>query len=154
MIQRIQSLFLLGVSLISIGLFFIPFSEKTGIDAITGQEYHIELCLSGFFNGTGATDLYSMGLLIINLLILSGSVYTIFLFRNRAAQMRLCMFLGLLATVELILVFYLSDQLEGGSQVHYLTGTYLVAVQVFLLLGARRSIRKDEILVRSADRIR
>ncbi|MBL0073072.1 MAG: DUF4293 family protein [Bacteroidetes bacterium] len=69
--------------------------------------------------------------------------------------MRMCMLAGVFAAIELILVFYYSEEMEvKTARAHYLAGVYLIAVQVFLLLASRRAIRKDEMLVRAADRIR
>src|SRR5688572_8025100 len=113
MIQRIQSLLLLGVALVSIALFFVPFSEKAAAsEAGSGTLY--ELTIKGVTTtGTGSegpgTTTYV--LLIVNLLILALSAYTIFMYRNRSIQVRLCMFGGLLTTVFLVLIFYYSENM-------------------------------------------
>jgi hypothetical protein len=64
----------------------------------------------------------------------------------------------LICCAYLVVIFYFSDKLATVSvqntNVKYLAGTYIVAIQAFLILLAQRSIRKDELLVRAADRIR
>ncbi len=159
MIQRIQSLFLLGVVLIAVALFFIPISEKSVTEATTGEisVYTLNLAEVSLLKGSEAAQPVSSNyaLMIGNLLLLTMAAYTIFLFKNRMAQMRLCMLGSLLAAVQLVLIFYYSEAMGAETtKAHYLPGVYLVAVQVFLLLASRRSIRKDEMLVRAADRIR
>lgn len=70
-------------------------------------------------------------------------------------QLKLSMLTGLFTIVLMILAFYYSEEMgTADTRAHYLAGIYLIAAQVFLLLAARRAIRKDEMLVRSADRIR
>ncbi|HMT30315.1 MAG TPA: DUF4293 domain-containing protein [Bacteroidia bacterium] len=158
MIQRIQSLFLLGVVIISTALFFVPLSEKTYIDSVSGSETKLELYVTKSISVTGtekATIGNNIPLTIVNLLILLASLFIIFQFKNRISQMKLSMLTSLFTMVFLILVFYYSEAMgPETSKAHYLPGVYLIAVQVFLLLAARRFIRKDEMLVRSADRIR
>jgi hypothetical protein len=158
MIQRIQSLLLLGVALASIALFFVPFSEKTVGTSGTETAAHFLLTINGVSvtgSDQGSPAMWGYVLLLTNLLIMALSAYSIFLYKNRPAQIRLCMFGGLLATVFLVVIFYYSENMGPETErPHYLAGVYLVALQVFLLLGARRFIRKDEMLVRAADRIR
>ncbi len=159
MIQRIQTLFLLGVVLMSGALFFIPLSEKSVTDVTSGEvsKYTMLLADVTLQAGSEAPELVETNypILIVNLLLLVMSLYTIFIFKNRPAQIRLSMLGGLLAAVQLILIFYYSDAMGPVNiTAHYLPGVYLVAAQVFLLLAARRFIRKDEMLVRAADRIR
>lgn len=154
MIQRIQSLFLFGVIAISVVLFFVPLSEKSSISTESGQPVTLTLALNPVNNGESVVMDINYVLLMLNLLVLAASVYIIFLFKNRQAQMRLCALTGLLAALSLVAVFYFSDQLAGEGNPHYLAGTYLIALQVFFILAARRFIRKDEMLVRASQRIR
>ena len=158
MIQRIQTLFLTGVALISVALFYVPLSEKILIDPISSAESKQILYVHNLLNDSAtATEVVqsSIPLLIVNLLILAASVYIIFQYKNRMVQLKLCMLAGLFTMVLMILSFYYSEEMGSSeTKAHYLAGIYLVAAQVFLLLAARRAIRKDEMLVRSADRIR
>jgi len=154
MIQRIQTLFLLGVTIIAITLFFIPLSEKT----IEGGQTFV-LSVTGISNNTGSVqhtmELSNYALILINVIIFALAAYTIFLYKKRTLQISLCMLGGLLTTIELILIFYFSEDLGGSTEhAHYLPGVYLAALQIFCFVAARRFIRKDEKLVRAADRIR
>jgi len=156
MIQRIQSLFLLGVVIISIALFFIPFSQKSAMGTETGNVYKTVLALipENSAENSGMDVEINYVLLILNLLIMAAAAYVLFLYKNRAAQMRLCGLTGLITGVMLVMVFFYSDNLKGEGNAHYLAGTYLVAAQAFLILAARRFIRKDDMLVRASQRIR
>jgi hypothetical protein len=158
MIQRIQTLFLAGVAIISVALFYVPLSEKLVIDPISSNQSKVVLYVHNLMNDTGETATVvqsSIPLLLINLLVLAASVYIIFQYKNRMVQLKLCMLTGLFTIVLMILAFYYSEEMGAAdTRAHYLAGIYLIAAQVFLLLAARRAIRKDEMLVRSADRIR
>ena len=77
---------------------------------------------------------------------------SVFLFKKRILQARLCL---LSIVIQLVLVGYYGVQLFVG--VAYLL-TYFVfgvsLVSILLLFLARSAILKDEVLVRSVDRIR
>ena len=64
----------------------------------------------------------------------------------------------LLDGIFVAVVFYLSDSIgkeyNSNASPMYLAGTYFPILQIILLLMALRGIKKDEELVRSADRIR
>lgn len=155
MIQRIQSLLLLAVCLISIALFFVPVSEKAGTElpGITKTLTIISLSQIGPEGNTQISANYPLA--ILSGLIGIMSLFIIFRYQNRIQQIKLCMLTGLLAVVNLILAFYYSEAIEPLTMhAHYLGGTYLIAGQFVLLLAARRFIAKDEALVRAADRIR
>jgi hypothetical protein len=159
MIQRIQSLFLAAAVVISVLLFFVPFSEKSGADDQSGTNVTRQLVLNPADSGADESPdqnayVVNYMLLILNLLVFSACGYAVFLFGNRIAQMKLCALAGLLALLNVVAIFYFTDKLPGDARPHYLTGLYLAAAQVFLILAARRAIKKDEMLVRSADRIR
>lgn len=148
MIQRIQTLFLLVVALLSVVLYFIPVYAIPGIDT----------------TGT-ATDgtVWSEYLLSSNTLlsIINGSVGVlslvgILLFRNRNLQLRLANVNLLLICILIGLLFFLADTLGTTRQapISYRYGSYLPLIQLIFTFLASRAIRKDEELVRSADRLR
>ncbi|HNP49984.1 MAG TPA: DUF4293 domain-containing protein, partial [Bacteroidia bacterium] len=142
MIQRIQSLFLLGVILLSGLLYFLPvygFSEMN--QAAVNPE------------ATGVVN----DLTIANnslLLILDGAVavfalLAIFLFKNRNLQMRLCRLNILLTCVLMVLLYFAADTLSSGMnrQIHFRYGAYLPFFQLLFLYLANFFIRKDDELV-------
>lgn len=138
MIQRIQSLILVGVVAISVLVFFIPLGEKQDPTGTLQQLMvfnHIEL-------------------IIINAIICAVSIYTILMYHKRTLQMKLCRLGSLVSVAHLVVAFLLAEEMVGDGKVHYLIGTYLTALQPVLFFVARKFIWKDEQLVKSADRIR
>jgi len=156
MIQRIQSFYLLLAILISISLFFLPFSKIE--NSLQNSSITLKLDKTESIINTEITNDGSLILLALNLLLISALTYIIFLFKNRNSQIRLSMMTLIIDCVFLILIFYLTDHMSTDSSSDnipkYLVGTYLVGIQAFLILMAQRAIRKDEQLIRSADRIR
>ena len=152
MIQRIQTVYLL-LSLTVIGMmFFFPFTVFADADAV---RYVFDF--SGV-HGVG-TDEMVTGTLPFQILLVMVAVInlvTIFLFRNRRLQMRLSVFNMLLMAGILILaswyIFYTKGKMQ--AQVFYKVTLLFPLVSIVLTWLAFRNILKDELLVRSADRIR
>lgn len=138
MIQRVQSLILTAIVAISVIVFIIPLGEK--VDDI----------------GTVLSlNLYShLELIALNSIACFLSIYTIMMYKKRPLQMKLCRLGSLVTVALLVMTFYTAEEMEGPGKVHYLIGTYLMAMQPVLFFVARKFIWKDEQLVKSADRIR
>lgn len=136
MIQRIQSLWLL---IAAAGAFAtLKFSFYTGTK--TEAAAIVEL------TGT-STILLMMTTIAIGMLAL----VTIFLFKNRSLQLKLC-FLGILLEAVLIFLYYREVQT-------FTTGTYsltalLHSIIVLAFVLAARGISKDNKLVKGSDRLR
>ena len=156
MIQRIQSVFLLLLALAMLSLLALPLWHK--VDGLTGQE----LTLTAFgFDAKGLAvpapgPVWLIGLLAAASAAVAG--FEIFQFRHRTKQL-------LLGSVNLLLItatlgaeylFYskgeqlLNIKLEGQLMLAF----YLPTLALVLNLLANRFIRRDEQLVRSADRLR
>ena len=158
MIQRIQqSVFLLLLALAMLSVLALPLWHK--MDGLTQQE----LTLKAF--GFAAKGLPLAGatgpVWLIGLLAVASATvaaFEIFQFRDRAKQLLLGTLNLLLITATLGAAFYFSNKgeqllnlkLEG----QFLTGFYLPTLALLLNLLANRFIRRDEQLVRSADRLR
>lgn len=156
MIQRIQSIFLLLVVIISTLLFFLTIAEfPSGTDAFIQKM----LCtISRSQPGTCIVSTYYLG--IINMVIGIIALVTIFLFRNRKLQMLLGN-LNMVITATMIVLMFLtveknSTMLVPGATlpVQYGIGAWLSILLLVFTFLANRYIKKDEELVRSADRIR
>ena len=130
MIQRVQSLFLFFSGIISIViLFYAPvFVTSEG-----------ELVLIKSLQ-------YPALFLLLSVLL---SFYSIFQFKNRLKQLKIVSFSRLSITVSFFMLIFKRDDLY---QIYY-GGILLIIPYVILLLSAY-FIKKDEKLVRSADRIR
>jgi hypothetical protein len=144
MIQRIQTLYLFIVSIISLGLIFLFPLWKD----VAGTEYFAMNLL----------NVSEMAMIIIPILfILSGliSFVSVFLFKNRQLQFvinRLNILINLILLG--VLIYYLLT-LSGEAQVSEkgIGGTLPIVCIVFLVL-ANKAIKKDEDLVKSVDRLR
>ena len=139
MIQRIQTLFLAGVVIISIVIFYLPlYSFNFSGDALPHQVVLAE-------------NIY---LTSLNCIILLLALAIIFMYRNRKNQIIFCSMNMLLVSILIVSNFYFSDTGRADADVKFETGSYLVLVNLILLWLAVRFIRKDERLIRSADRLR
>jgi hypothetical protein len=156
MLQRIQSVYLFLVVIFGVLFFFFPlglFTLESGSAAIKliGRNLspeNIQAEYAGLFRWT----LKGTGLVCIFL-----AMFTIFQFRSRLYQVKLCRFNILLHLVLLVVSFFYLDQLKASlSQLSFAYGPsiFFPLASLFLLLLAIRSINRDEALVRAADRIR
>lgn len=152
MIQRIQSIYLLVVSILLGTMFFYPLAEMLSSD---GQLFVY------YFNGLAREGEEALYLLTIPPIILLGiivgiSFITIFLYKKRIIQMRLNSFNVILMIGYLGLNYYyiqnFSKQLEGV--VSYQIAAIFPFIAAILTYLAIRAIGKDEALIRSMDRIR
>lgn len=153
MIQRIQSIYLFLASGASFSMFGLPFVDFIGVDRGTAvADYN--LLGDAVFN---LQD--NIGLLI--LAIASGAIalITIFMFKNRALQMKLCT-LSLVASIVLVLLagglFFqemnIVSSVTREPDIEFGVLSPIFAI-IFTIL-ANRGIKKDDKLVRSADRLR
>jgi len=154
MIQRIQTIFLFIAFILSILAFFFPIAN------FSFDESWIILGLLGVENySIQEISINTLPLMIIMGIIGLIAFMTIFLYKNRIAQIRILRFGILLNVVYLALLFffYVPDIEEvTGTTAEYITqaGIYFpIAILGLFLLGSR-FIMKDEKLIRSADRIR
>ncbi len=85
------------------------------------------------------------------------SVYGIMQYRNRKFQMKLVQAAILVQVVFGVLVFFYADnmaELAADSSVAYSPVLAVLLVNIVLYMLALRGIKKDDELVRSADRLR
>ena len=143
MIQRKQSLLLLGAALISLLLLYLPVYERLpAIADIKILSERIDISKSAI-------------LLILNGAIGVLTLLAIFMFKTRNLQIRICNLSILLTCIFIGLLFFMADTMSSDKlRIHYLYGSYLPLIQLILIYLAMRFIKKDEDLVRSADRLR
>lgn len=151
MLQRIQSLYLLAISLISISLFFLPIAgylDDTFILTLLGVRTTIPV------NPFQTPNV--IPLLIINSLLFIFTTITIFLYTNRPLQLRLCKSILLTNTVFIVIIFFYADDIASLflSKANYKFAAGLPLITFVLLFLATRAIKKDEALVKSAERLR
>jgi hypothetical protein len=150
MIQRIQSiyLFLAGLSAISLFLSFMPL----GIADSAQAESLPVILRDGVYNLNDN--------IILLILTVSSSVIaflTIFLYKNRGLQMKiaaLMMILSLGLLITAYLIYYQQTKAFPNSTEHLGLGIFSPVLSILFGSLANRSIRKDEKLVKSMDRLR
>ncbi len=109
-------------------------------------------------------DVSMWPLVAMTCVILAMAVLCIFLYRKRTLQMRMVAVAFLLNVVYAFLLFFwavdaYADQLNAlftqtEQQVTWGVGAFLPLASIVFFFLAQRAIRKDEALVRAADRLR
>ena len=149
MIQRIQSIYLF-LAASALGLQFVFPYASAPVDEMAASTTFSD----GVFN---LND--SIVMLVATAVALGLAVFAILLFKNRPVQSRITslgMFASTILAVSLALQFFGLVKEVGAamSNVQYQASVGMPALSVLLLWLANRSIRKDEALVRSSDRLR
>ena len=152
MLQRSQTLFLLGAFVLSILLLTGPLARFT----LEGSEYVLKH--TGLSDAEGArVALATWPLTVYFVLVALLSFLVIFFYRNRMRQMRITVFLILLNAGMVGMMFYYvavaRHELDGAITVH-LWRFIVPPISMILLYLAFRRIRRDELLVKAYDRIR
>ena len=152
MIQRIQSLYLLAAAALMAAAVFTPLAYfAAGV-----EEYKLYA-----FTLQGAQESYStiyMGVIVALAAIIP--FVNIFLFKNRLLQIRLCaveLMLLVGSAIFMAIYYFLSNRMF--SQLEFSAHGFHIAI-IFPLIAlvldylAMRAIFRDEMLVKSLDRIR
>ncbi len=156
MLQRIQSVYLLLVFVSGLLFGVLPMVYFPG----QSPEASFKLAeFSTFFKAFPEADpgiiLY---LLFASLmLVLLVTVLTTFQFKNRKMQIRMGKFNMLMHAVLILLAFFFVDGLKAqvlATEYNYGAAVVFPVVSLIFILLANRAIKKDEDLVRSADRFR
>jgi len=143
MIQRIQTIYLFIFIVILFFAAFSPFAE-----IINNLENPIILTPNGWSYEEGHNPLYLGYLVSITFAILMLVSY-----KNRKKQLRYGKLSYLIVIITLVYMIMLVN-VEDANKVNYLYGMYLLVSSLPFMFLANRSIKKDEDLVRSLDRLR
>jgi hypothetical protein len=156
MIQRIQSLyFFLASACLGILMFAPLYSAEY-------QDVKYDVFIGGLLRRKGNLEEVissNPALFAVLILLLLMPLIAIFLFNNRKLQLRIGSSAMLSYTIFVfVLAASINDSMklapEVSSQGHYNWGLILPFISVILLFMANRAIKKDEALIRSADRLR
>lgn len=159
MIQRLQSVFLFLVALAMTGTLFSPIwlqvnpgnTQKMELDA-----WYLILKSLPEEDIISVSGNYYIGIMAIIAAFLA--LYSLFQYKNRKKQLLLNMINALLMGITLGLVVFVSYQanLEFNPNVSgaYVLGFYCIVFGLIMNLIANRFIKKDELLIKSIDRIR
>jgi len=162
MIQRLQSVFLLSAAILGIVIFLFPIA--TFLSDVAYFKFFI--CSVRDYSRQPFGDeaaqamqfpmIYTTILAVLQLTIVVLAFITIFKFRNRSLQIRLN-YLNIFLSVLLVGgIFYYATLLEKQHHItpQYGVGGLFPLVSIILFFLANYYIRKDEKLIRSADRLR
>ncbi len=147
MIQRIQSVLLLDVVIISALMWYFPFvSYENLFNVFTLKVYNQPFCGTWYYVAEA-----------LNVLIMLLALVCIFMFKNRNMQSKIAKLIALLSAGLLAVLLFTDvvkvDAFLGGNK-QVLWPSYLPIASMFSAFLASIFIKKDEKLVRSADRIR
>lgn len=159
MIQRIQSLFLLVIALSGIVFLFTPILE-----IINNESFYTMDAFNVFEMDNNAKNPLksNIGLAVMSIIITLLSSIIIFLYKNRPLQIKLSKLLILLLALELAALFFyndaaksfLSEPTNENIIISYKIGVVIPIISIVFAYMTIRFIKKDDELVRSADRLR
>ena len=155
MLQRIQSLYLLTAVILMALMLGMTFAEIAGAG---GNIYSFNSRgLSGPAGKTAEVVLPAWPQFILVLLLAVLLLISIFLYRNRRLQIRICVYSIVLEFGLLGLMYYYFITAVRSMEVAEASFYFPVLIPVLVIILiylAFRGIRKDDILVRSLDKIR
>ena len=180
MIQRIQSLWLLLAACCMVLCFLFPVAEyhmeissmqQTVVSELNLMAKDVPDCTEQMMvqgatleYGQKLTGFATWPLIVLAFITIGMALASILLFKNRVAQMRLVAVTFLLNVVYVFLVFFwavdaYADAIpqvmhDADPQVSWAVGSYAPIVSLLFLVLAHRGIKKDEAMVRAADRLR
>ncbi len=145
MIQRIQSIFFLVAGLILALLFLEPFSLFRSEERLESPYFN-----DGAFETTDnqiMIVLYTIAILLV--------IITLFLYKNRSYQ-QIAAYLSIIATIMAFSysMFLFTETGQDYQEVSLGWGIGIPLITIILLWMGVRYVKKDEKLVRSADRLR
>ena len=159
MIQRIQSIWLLGAIICSGLLFLMPFFQLIPADGVQTSTYSVTVLKTvAMKTNHQQVIMLNQPLLLLNSVLIILSLITIFSYQKRIRQVQYCNLLLLLFVGLILLIIYSWKQVASLEpfQLNIMPGwgSALVVSSMVCVFMARTYILKDEALVRSADRLR
>ena len=155
MLQRIQSVWLFLSSVSLFALFLFPYIQVLNADG-SGKAVKI----SGIYENIGGQVVQTAPftlLTIITVIIALIPMVTIFFYRNRKRQIAMCyLAIVLILGYSFWLVQVAKDTVGETSLAleNYGLGVILPSLGILFIILALRGIRRDEKLIKSADRLR
>ncbi|NVM64015.1 hypothetical protein FHW88_002304 [Mucilaginibacter sp. SG538B] len=155
MLQRIQSIYLLFASLVLFALFFFPLAHNVYIN-----DKPSSIMVTGIYQDVNGVQQHTqtfVALTAITAIVALIPLVIIFLYKNRKQQIAFCY------SAILVLIgysFWMAQTVKGAVGSITLDtrtmgiGLFLTSLSIILIIFAQKSIKKDEKLVKSADRLR
>jgi hypothetical protein len=155
MLQRIQTVYLLAATVLMSLMLFLPLAEI----AAEGTGIYQVLSKGWFITGgeTAELAMATWPVFILALVLTLVPLINLFMYRSRKIQLRICIYSIILAfgLIGLIYYYFVVGFRQLDEPAYALRFPLVIpAIFIILIYLAFRGIRKDEILVRSLDRIR
>jgi hypothetical protein len=156
MIQRVQSIYLL---LVTILMSFTLVKPYAGFTLIDGQSLLLKAHVITIQSGENVISTYKTTIPVIFLVLVAGflSFFTIFFYHRRILQIRLTLLTMVLIVIltgaMLAYYFTVKNSFTDETSTLRLSMAFPVLALIFCTM-AIRGIRHDELLVKSYDRIR
>lgn len=160
MIQRVQSLYLVAYALLCALLLFMPiYSLIPGETSVDQSIYDFSILATTQLSGGQSAVIHrSWPLVCTDSILIVGAVFALFSFKDRKRQMRLSrvlMFLSVAFIAALVTsTNSLREMADPGHVFRYGAVSILLCILPFMAFLALRGIKKDEAIIRSADRLR
>lgn len=157
MIQRIQTIWLLLASVVILGLFIFPYLNYTDLVGL-GKKLLVTGEYSAVNNESVKQSSFTLQM-IATIAIALVPLITIFQFKNRKLQIKLIYTAMVLIALLGIWMYFTSaatlDLISQKFGAHNIgVGFFLLPVAIIFMSLAIGGIRKDEKLIKSADRLR
>lgn len=140
MIQRIQTLWFLVAILVLSATFFFDIYQQTGVANIP--------------NLSLGNDIIGIILIVVSMVI---SLYTIFLFKNRKKQITFSWLSIIMSLVSFAYLYIACEHYMENNGImngHYWIGLFMPLLSVVFLFMGMMGIKKDQKLIKSLDRLR
>lgn len=160
MIQRIQTIYLLIATIVTIIVVCMPLGEIDNVNfELTYSPFFVRLNVPEPGNSIICSTSYIGFSLILFALI---SFVSIFFYKNRKRQAALISINMIVLLISLILIVYVYPEvifakkgiLQNGDVLQYNYWFLIIIISAISLYLAKRNILKDEARVRAADRLR
>ncbi len=157
MLQRVQTVYLFLVFVFSLLYLIFPLATLDNGEIII-QAYKIDGIPNEFIKEDNKlTNFLQIVLPVMVFAIMILSIYTTFMYRKRMYQIKLSRLNILLLLILVVASFFFADTIKNNlslKEISYGVSLLFPFISMILLLLAIKAIKKDEALVRSADRIR
>lgn len=154
MIQRKQTLFLLVAFLLTLSLCFVSLGLFAGPKGIFEMNFYSLVDATKADQPVVVYNLIPLATLVILTIVLNG--LSIFLYKNRPLQMRVC---GINVGIQLglsLIILYLEKTISSDLEVEwtFCSAMLLPVIAAILDFFAYRAISDDEALIQSLNRLR
>lgn len=157
MIQRVQSIWLLLSGLILLTLFVFPYINYMDLVGL-GRRIYASGVYSFANNEAVRQDFYFLQM-VYTILLAVFPIFIIFQYKNRKKQLQF-IYLQIVLVIVLTIWMYVNASNVLSAYNQYVSagnmgvGFFIPAISILLLGLAISGIRKDEKLIKSADRLR